>query len=91
MLLRNLLASPIKKTNKINHSFDCNDKCLIYLFSCKSRGKQYVGNTTDHFRSSWNNYQSDVRKAESRDMENVNQKFLKVIFYSVITRVFLKT
>ena len=45
-----------KKTYKINHSFDCNDKYLIYLLSCKSCGKQYVGNTTDHFRSRWNNY-----------------------------------
>ena len=43
-----LLASPLKK-HKINHSFDCNDKCLIYLLSCKSCGKQYAGNTTDHF------------------------------------------
>ena len=69
-----------KKTYKINHSFDCNDKCLIYLLSCKSCGKQYVGNTTDHFRSRWNNYKSDVRKAESGDMENVKQKFLQKHF-----------
>ena len=41
--------------------------------SCKSCCKQYVGNTTDHFRSRWNNYKSDVRKAESGDMENVKQ------------------
>ena len=53
-----------KKTYKINHSFDCNDKCLIYLLRCKSCGKQYVGNTTNHFRSRWNNYKSDVGKAQ---------------------------
>ena len=58
-----------KKTYKINHSFDCKDKCLIYLLSCKSGGKQYVGNTTDYFRSRWNNYKSDVRKTESGDMK----------------------
>ena len=80
VLLRNLLASPLKKTYKINHSFDCNDKCLIYLLSCKSYGKQYVDNTTDHFRSRWNNKKSDVRKAESGDMENVKQKFLQSHF-----------
>ena len=68
------------KTCKINYSFDCNDKCLIYLLSCKSCGKQYVGNTTDHFRSRWNNYKSDVRKAESGNMENVKQKFLQSHF-----------
>ena len=49
-----------KKTYKINHSFDCNEKCLTYRLSCKSCGKQDVGNTTDHFRSRWNNYKSDV-------------------------------
>ena len=69
-----------KKAYKINHSFDCNDKCLIYLLSCKSCGKQYVGNTTDHFRSRWDNYQSNVRKAESGDMENVKQKFFQIHF-----------
>ena len=31
-----------KKNYKINHSFDCNNKCLMYLLSCKSCGKQYV-------------------------------------------------
>ena len=69
-----------KKTYKTKHSFDCNDKYLIYLLSCKSCGKQYVGNTTDHFRSRWNKYKSDVRKAESGDMENVKQKFLQSHF-----------
>ena len=69
-----------KKTYKINHSFDCNDKCLICLLSCKSCGKQYVGNTTDHFRSRWNHYKSDIRNAESGDMENVKQKFLQSHF-----------
>ena len=41
---------------KINHSFDCNDKCLIYLLTCKTCLKQYVGSTTDCFRYRWNNY-----------------------------------
>ena len=41
----------IKNTYKINHSFDCNDKCLIYLFNCKICGKQYTGKTTDNLRS----------------------------------------
>ena len=79
-----------KKTYKIKHSFDCNDKCLIYLLSCKSCGKQYVGNTTDHFRSRSNNYKSDVRKAESGDMENVKQKFLQSHFLQRDHQGFLK-
>ena len=28
-----------KKIYKINQKFDCNDKCLIYLFSCRTCGK----------------------------------------------------
>ena len=79
-----------KKTYKINHSFDCNEKCLIYLLSCKSCGKQYVGNTTGHFRSRWSNYKSDVRKAESGDMENVKQKFLQSHFLQRDHQGFLK-
>ena len=71
-----------KKTYKINHSFDCNEKCLIYLLSCKSCGKQYVGNTTDHFRSRWNNYKSDVGKAHKVVTWKMwNKSFYKVISY----------
>ena len=47
---------------KINHSFDCNDKCLIYLLTCKTCLKQYVGSTTDFFRYRWNNYKCNHRK-----------------------------
>ena len=36
--------------------------------------------TTDHFRSRWNNYKSDVKKAESGDLENVKQNFLQSYF-----------
>ena len=39
-----------KETFKINHHFKLSSKCLIYLFSGKVRGKQYVGATTDKFR-----------------------------------------
>ena len=39
-----------KKKYKINHNFNCNDKCLVYLLSCKIYGLQYVGSTTDPFR-----------------------------------------
>ena len=69
-----------KKKYKRNHSFDYNDQCLIYMLSCKSRGKQYAGNTTDHFRGRWNKYKSDVRRAESGNMKNVKQKFLQSHF-----------
>ena len=43
---------------------NCNDKCLIYLLSCKVCGLQYVGSTTDKFRLRWNNYKENNRKAK---------------------------
>ena len=39
-----------KEQYKINHQLNCNDKCLIYLLSCKVCVLQYVGSTTDKFR-----------------------------------------
>ena len=79
-----------KKTYKINHSFDCNNKRLIYLLCCKSCGKQHVGNTTNHFRSRWNIYMSDARKTESGDIEHVTQKFLQSHFLQHNHQGFLK-
>ena len=31
-----------RKSYKINHKFDCNDKCLIYVFGCRTCSKQYT-------------------------------------------------
>ena len=67
---------------KINHSFDCNDNWLIYLFNWKTCGKQKTGKTTCRFRSRWNHYKSEARKAENGNM---------VFFYNHITTTFLKT
>ena len=38
------------ETFKINHKLNCDDKCLIYLFTCECSGKQHVGKTTAEFR-----------------------------------------
>ena len=65
-----------KKSYKINLKFDCNDKCSIYLFSCRTCSKQYKGKTTNRFRYRWNNYKLEARKAENGDMEDVKQMFL---------------
>ena len=48
-------------TFKINHFFDCNDTCLVYLMTCNKCKKQYTSQTTDHFLSIWNNYNSKSR------------------------------
>ena len=52
---------------KINHKFNCNDKCLVYLTTCKIFNKQYTGQTTDGFRSRWNNYKSKSRKFDKNE------------------------
>ena len=49
------------ETFKINHRFDCNDKCLVYLMTCNKCKKQCTGQTTDQFCSKWNNYKSKSR------------------------------
>ena len=49
-------SSVIHETYKINHEFNCNSKCLIYLLACKQCLKQYVGKTKDNFRFRWNSY-----------------------------------
>ena len=41
---------------KINHHLFCNDKCLIYLLTCKVCKKKYTRKTADRFRLRWNKY-----------------------------------
>lgn len=53
----------------MNHSFVCNNKYLNYLFNCKTCAKQYMAKTIDHFRGRSNNDKSEIRKAESGNME----------------------
>ena len=70
-----------KSAYKINHNLDCNRKCLIYLLSCKRCGKQYTGKTVDKFRSRWNNYKTDARKAASGNITSCKQQFLQNQFW----------
>ena len=46
-------SSVDKKEYVINHSFNCNDKCIIYLLTCNKCKMQYVGKTVDEFRLWW--------------------------------------
>ena len=52
-------SSVTNETYKINHQFDCNEKCLVYLLTCKNCLKQCVGQTIDTFRHCCNNYKSN--------------------------------
>ena len=54
----NTLSNSVdKKEYPINHSFHCNDKCIIYLLTCNKCQLQYVGKTVDDF-----NYKDNNRK-----------------------------
>ena len=79
-----------EKTYKINHGFDCNDKCLIYMSSCRSGGKQYVGNTTDHLEVDGITIKVMLDNLRIVTWKMSNKSFCKVIFYSITTKVFLK-
>ena len=50
------------ETYIINHKFNCNYKCLVYLLTCSCCKQQYVGQTVDEFLFRWNNYKSNCRK-----------------------------
>ena len=79
-----------KKCYKINHKFDCNDKCLIYLFSCRTCSKQCTGKTTDRFRYRWNNHRMEAGKAENGKWKMLNKSFYKVTFWKMIIKGFLE-
>ena len=54
-------------TFKINHSFNCDNKCLICLVTCKRCNKQDTGETTDLFCNRWNNYKDNPRKFDRKE------------------------
>ena len=54
------------ETYIINHRFNCNEKCLVYLLTCNKCKTQDVGQTIDRFWSRWNNTESDSRKHGQR-------------------------
>ena len=68
------------ETYIINHKFNCNDKCLVYLLTCNCCKKQYVGQTDDEFRFRWNNYKSNRRKHQRG--ETCMQQHLYELFRS---------
>ena len=50
-----------KQEYKINHKFNCNNKCLIYLLACNKCMLQSVGKTVDEFWLRWNNCKMNDR------------------------------
>ena len=54
-------AKLYRESFKINRKVNFIDKCLVYLVTCKICNKHCTGQTTDSFRSRWNNYKSKSR------------------------------
>ena len=52
----------IQNSYKINHQFNCSEKCLVYFLTYNKCFKQYVGQTVDEFRRRWSNYKSNESK-----------------------------
>ena len=53
-------SSNTGKQYKINFSFNCNSRNVVYLLTCKICEKQYVGSTVTKFRSRFNQYKSNI-------------------------------
>ena len=47
------VGSVTKEEYKINHCFNCNEKCLTYLLIYKFCLKWYVGQAVKEFRLGW--------------------------------------
>ena len=70
-----------KKTYKINHKFDCSDKCLIYLLTSKNCLIQYVGKTVDEFHYRWNNYKNNSGNYDC------NQPVCRSIYMNILEHI----
>ena len=57
-----------ENTLKINHSLNYDEKCLIYLVTCKQYKKQYTGKNTDQFHDIWNNYKNNAKKFDRKEV-----------------------
>ena len=67
-------SSVTQEEYKINHCFNCNQKFLIYLLTCKVCLRQYAGQTVDEFSLRWNNYKSNNRKHQH--LESCMQEYV---------------
>ena len=72
--------------HKINHYFNYDSKCLVYLLTCQTLKQQYTGQTCEAFLKCWNNYRCCARKAERG--EECKQKYFMNTFYKMIIMAF---
>ena len=54
-------SSVTKKEYQIKGHFNCNSECIVYLITCRTCKKQYVGSTITRCRDRFNKYPAGVR------------------------------
>ena len=81
-------STTTRETYKINHQFNCNNKCLVYLLTCKVCFKEYLGQTVEEFRLRGNNYQFNDHKYQK--LEPCMQQHLFEYFNSEGHHCFLE-
>ena len=89
----NFTSTVTGETYIINHKFNCNGNCLVYLLTCNCCKKQYVGQTVDEFRFRWNNYKSNCRKyqcGETRMQQHLYEHFCSSNHNCFISDVLVK-
>ena len=53
----------------INYELNCNSENVVYLLSCKRCAMQYVGSTTNRFRTRFNNHKSRLNAMRNLSLE----------------------
>ena len=86
-------SSVTTETFKINHQLTCDDKCLVYLFTCKTCSKQYTGETTDQFNSHGIiiNLMTESSREENLVCKNICMNIFIVMVIMVSLRMFNNT
>ena len=78
-------SSVYKKEYVINHSFNCNDKCIIYSLTCNKCKMQYVDEPVDDFCLQWNDYKDNnrnyLRKEASKQQHLLNSTQARVTVF----------
>ena len=64
--------------------------CISVPLSFKRCGKQYTDKTVDSFRTRWNNYKTDGKKAGKGNIGSFKQQFLQSHFLEDYRHGFLK-
>ena len=61
---------------KINHHFDCNDRCLVYFLTCNKFKRKYTGQTTVYGTTT--SLKVEVLLEENSACKNICTDILKV-------------